>query len=275
MCRVLTVSRAGYYAWRKRGPSQRARKDAALTERIRSIHRASRGTYGTPRVRAKLAMEGVAISLKRVARLMRTSDLVGISRSRRRVRTTVVDPGAPVAPNLVAQNFVAEAPDRLWFGDITYVPTQEGWLYLATLMDCYTRRIVGWSMADHLRAELALSALDMAIRRRRPRPGELVHHTDRGCQYTSAAYRVALAGAGITASMSRKGERLDNAVAETFFATLKAELIDGRTWRSRAEATQAIFEWIEVFYNHQRLHSGLGYSSPTEYEERVPAEKAA
>ena len=190
MCWVLTVSRAGYYSWRKRGRS------------------------------------------------------------------------APVAPNLVAQNFVSGAPDRLWFGDITYVPTQEGWLYLATLMDCYARRIVGWSMADHLRTELALSALDMAIRRRRPRPGELVHHTDRGCQYTSAAYQTALVGAGITASMSRKCECLDNAVAESFFATLKAELIEGRTWRTRAEAAQAIFEWIEVFYNRQRLHSALGYSSP-------------
>ncbi|HEY3316575.1 MAG TPA: IS3 family transposase [Bacillota bacterium] len=275
MCRVLTVSRAGYYAWRQRGLSHRARKDSALMERIRSIHRASRGTYGAPRVRAELAMEGVATSRKRIARLMRASGLSGVRRPRRRVRTTIVNPAAPVAANLVAQNFVAEAPNQLWFGDITYVPTQQGWLYLATLMDCYARRIVGWSMADHLRTELALSALDMAIRRRRPRPGELVHHTDRGCQYTSSVYQAALAGAGITASMSRKGECLDNAVAESFFATLKAELIERRTWRTRAEATQAVFEWVEVFYNRQRLHSGLGYSSPTEYEERVRAEKVA
>jgi transposase InsO family protein len=226
-------------------------------------------------VRAKLAAEGVATSRKRVARLMRANGLAGVRRPRRRVRTTVVDPSSPVAPNLVAQNFVAEAPNRLWFGDITYVPTQEGWLYLATLLDCYARRVVGWSMADHLRTELALNALNMAVRRRRPRPGKLVHHTDRGCQYTSAVYQAALAGAGITASMSRKGECLDNAVAESFFATLKAELIEGRTWRTRAQATQAIFEWIEVFYNRQRLHSSLGYSSPTEYEDRVRAEKAA
>jgi transposase InsO family protein len=226
-------------------------------------------------VRAKLVLEGVATSRKRVARLVRESGLAGVRRPRRRVRTTVVNPAAPVAPNLVAQNFVAEAPNRLWFGDITYVRTQEGWLYLATLMNCYARRIVGWSMADRLRTELALSALDMAIRRRRPRPGELVHRTDRGCQYTSTAYQAALTGAGITASMSRKGECLDNAVAESFFATLKAELTEGRTWRTRAEAAQVIFEWIEVFYNRQRLHSGLGYLSPTGYEERVRAEKVA
>ena len=275
MCRVLKVSRAGYYAWRQGGPSHRTQEDAALTERIHSIHRASRGTYGVPRVRAVLATEGSAISRKRIARLMRASGLSGVRRPRRWVHTTIVNPSAPVAPNLVAQNFVAEAPNRLWFGDITYVPTQEGWLYLATLLDCYARRVAGWSMADHLRTELALNALDMAMRRRRPRPGQLVHHTDRGCQYTSAAYQAALASAGITASMSRKGECLDNAVAESFFATLKAELIDGRTWRTRAEAAQAIFEWIEVIYNRQRLHSSLGYSSPTEYEERVRAEKAA
>ncbi len=275
MCRVLKVSRAGYYAWRQRGPSHRTQEDATLTVRIRSVHRASRGTYGAPRVRAALAAEGTVISRKRVARLMRASGLTGVRRPRRRVHTTIINPSAPVAPNLVAQNFVAEAPNRLWFGDITYVPTQEGWLYLATLLDCYARRVVGWSMTDHLRTELALNALEMAVRRRRPRPGELVHHTDRGCQYTSAAYQAALAAAGSTASMSRKGECLDNAVAESFFSTLKAELIEGHVWRTRAEAAQAIFEWIEVFYNRQRLHSSLGYLSPAEYEERVRAEKVA
>lgn len=275
MCHVLEVSRAGYYAWRRRVPSRRAQDDADLTERIRLIHLGSRGTYGAPRIRAALRAEGVAISRKRVARLMRASGLTGIRRSRRRVRTTVVDPFAPVASNLVERKFVTEAPNRLWFGDITYIPTQEGWLYLATLLDCFARRVVGWSMADHLRTELALNALDMAIRRRRPRPGELVHHTDRGCQYTSAAYQAALAKAGITASMSRKGECLDNAVAESFFGTLKAELVEGRIWRTRAEAAQAIFEWIEVFYNRQRLHSSLGYLSPAEYEERLRAEEVA
>ena len=198
MCHVLEVSRAGYYAWRRRVPSRRAQDDADLTERIRLIHLGSRGTYGAPRIRAALRAEGVAISRKRVARLMRASGLTGIRRSRRRVRTTVVDPFAPVASNLVERKFVTEAPNRLWFGDITYIPTQEGWLYLATLLDCFARRVVGRSMADHLRTELALNALDMAIRRRRPRPGELVHHTDRGCQYTSAAYQAALGKAGIT-----------------------------------------------------------------------------
>ncbi|MEW6724898.1 MAG: IS3 family transposase [Bacillota bacterium] len=275
MCRILKVSRAGYYAWRERGPSHRTQEDAALTERIRSIHRASRGTYGAPRIRAKLAAEGTATSRKRVARLMRQSGLSGVRRPHRRVRTTIVNPSAPVTPNLVARNFVAETPNRLWVGDIIYVPTQEGWLCLAALLDCYARRVVGWSMADHLRTELALNALEMAVRRRCPRPGELVHHTDRGCQYTSGAYQAALAAAGLTPSMSRKGECLDNAVAESFFSTLKAELIEGRIWRTRAEAAQAIFEWIEVFYNRQRLHSSLAYLSPAEYEERVRAEKVA
>jgi putative transposase len=275
LCRVLEVSRSGYYAWRRRGPSSRVQEDKVLAERIRSIHRASRGTYGAPRVRAKLAAEGIHTSRKRVARIMRESGLVGVRRPRRRVRTTIVNPSAPVAPNLVGRHFTAEAPNRLWCGDITYVPTQEGWLYVATLLDCYARRVVGWSMADHLRTELALNALDMAIRRRCPRPGELVHHTDRGCQYASTAYQAALSAAGITASMSRKGECLDNAVAESFFATMKAELVEGRTWRTKAEAALAIFEWIEVFYNRQRLHSSLGYTTPAEFEERLRAEEAA
>ncbi len=275
LCRVLEVSRAGYYAWRGRRLSPRSQQDAALTERICSIHRVSRGTYGAPRVRAKLAADGVCISRKRVARLMRNAGLVGVRRPRRRVQTTIVNPAAPIAPNLVARNFTAQAPNRLWCGDITYIPTQEGWLYLATLLDCYARRIVGWSMADHLRTELALNALDMAVRRRRPRPGELVHHTDRGCQYTSAVYQAALTASGITASMSRKGKCLDNAVAESFFATLKAELGGSRIWRTRAEATLAIFEWIEVFYNRRRLHSTLGYATPTEFEERMRAGQIA
>ncbi len=198
---------------------------------------------------------------------MRAAGLAGCHR-RRRTRTTIADAAQPPAPNLVARDFTAVAPDRLWIGDITYVPTWEGWLYLAVLLDAHSRRVVGWAMADHLRGELALAALAMALRARRPAPG-LVHHTDRGCQYTAEAYQETLAAHGVTASMSRAGDCLDNAMAESFFATLKAELVDARRWPTRAAAQQAIFEWLEVWYNRQRRHSALGYHSPVTWEEQV------
>jgi len=266
LCRVLRVARSAYYAWAGRGVSARAQAETALLEQIAAAHARSRRTDGAPRIHAALRAQGVRCARKRVARLMRAAGLVGCHR-RRRTRTTVADAAHAPAPNLVAQDFTAAAPDRLWVGDITYLPTQEGWLYLAVLVDVYSRRVVGWAMADHLRTELALGALRMALRARRPGAG-LVHHTDRGGQYTAASYRAALATPGVTVSMSRAGECLDNAVAESFFATLKAELIDTRTWPTRAAARLAIFEWIEVWYNRQRRHSALGYRAPVVYEEQ-------
>jgi transposase InsO family protein len=265
LCRVLRVSRAGYYAWAGRGASARARADEDLAVQIAAVHARSRATYGTPRVHAALRAAGVRTSRRRVARLMRAAGLAGCRR-RRRVRTTVADATHTPAPNLVARDFTAPAVDRLWLGDITYVPTREGWLYLAVLLDAHSRRVVGWAMADHLRTELALDALAMALHTRRPGPG-LVHHTDRGCQYTAAAYRARLASAGLVSSMSRSGDCLDNAMAESFFATLKAELIDAQVWPTRAAARTAIFEWLEVFYNRQRAHSALAYQPPAIFEE--------
>lgn len=267
LCRALQVARSGYYAWARRGVSARARRDEDLTAQIAAAHERSRRTYGAPRIHAELRAQGVRCARKRVARLMRAAGLVGCHR-RRRARTTVADPARPPAPDLVARHFAAPTPNRLWVGDITYVPTGEGWLYLAVLLDAHSRRVVGWAMADHLRAELAVDALTMALQTRRP-PAGLVHHTDRGGQYASAAYQAILAGHGITPSMSRAGDCFDNALAESFFATLKAELVDTRPWPTRAAARRAIFEWIEVWYNRLRRHSALGYRSPAIAEEEM------
>jgi len=268
VCRVLAVSRAGYYAWVRRGPAARTRADGELAERIRQVHAQSRATYGAPRIHAELAATACRVGRKRVARLMRQAGLAGCARRRQIVRTTVTDPEALPAPNVVARQFAVPALDRLWVGDITYVPTVEGWLYLAVLLDACSRRVVGWAMADHLRTELALEALQMAVRLRRPTPGCLLHHTDRGCQYTAAVYRAALADRAITCSMSRAGNCYDNALAESFFGSLKAELLDRQVWPTRAAARQAIFEWIEVFYNRQRRHSALDFLSPAAFEGR-------
>jgi len=273
LCRVLQVTRSAYYAWARRGVSARAQANEELTVRIARIHAESRRTYGAPRVHAALRAGGVRCGSRRVARLMRAAGLVGRHR-RRRARTTVADPRQAPAPNIVAREFAAPAPDRLWLGDITYVATWEGWLYLAVLLDAHSRRVVGWAMADHLRAELALDALAMALAGRRPAAG-LIHHTDRGCQYTAEAYQGALAARDITISMSRAGDCYDNAMAESFFATLKAELIDARPWPTRRAARQAIFEWLEIFYNRQRLHSALGFLSPVAFELALAAEVQA
>jgi putative transposase len=267
LCRVLRVARSAYYAWARRGVSARAQADEALATQIAAAHARSRRTYGAPRIHAEPRAQGTRCARKRVARLMRAAGLVGCHR-RRRTRTTVAEPTHVPAPNLVARDFRAAAPNRLWLGDITYVATREGWLYLAVLLDAHSRRVVGRAMADHLRAELALDALAMALRARRPPPG-LVHHTDRGSQYTAATYRATLAERAITVSMSRAGECLDNAVAESFFATLKAELVDTQAWPTRAAARLAIFEWIEVWYNRQRRHSTLGYLTPVAHERQV------
>ncbi len=271
LCRVLGVARSGYYAWVRRDVSARQQADQALTEQITAIHTGSRRTYGAPRIHAELQASGVRCGSKRVARLMRQAGLVGGQR-RRRIRTTVADPSQSPAPNVIARNFAVSEPDRLWVGDITYIPTWAGGLYLAVLLDASSRRVVGWAMADHLRSELALEALQMALTSRRPASG-LIHHTDRGCQYTAEAYQTLLATHGITPSMSRTGDCYDNALAESFLATLKGELIDTQPWPTRRAARQAIVEWIEVFYNRQRRHSSLGYLCPVAFEEGMTLER--
>ena len=261
LCRTLGVARSGYYAWLRRRVSRRAGADQQLTEQIRAIHTASRQTYGSPRVHAALRQQGVCCSRKRVARLMCRAALVGC-RLRRRTRTTRAEPTHQPAPNLVARQFTVEQLDQLWVGDITYIPTWEGWLYLAVVLDACSRRVVGWAMAEHLGGELTRDALAMALVRRRP-TAALVHHSDRGSQYTASAYQALLAEHGVAASMSRAGDCYDNALAESFMATLKTELIDRQPWPTRRSARQAIFDWIEGFYNRRRLHSALGYQSPS------------
>jgi putative transposase len=268
LCRVLGVSRAGFYAWTARPPGPRSHGDAELSELIRSIHTASRGTYGAPRIHAVLRARGVRAGRKRVARLMAAAGLVGVHR-RRRARPTRRLPAraATVAPDLVRRRFRATAPDRLWVADITELPTGEGPLYLAAVVDVFSRACVGWSMADHARTELVLSALDAAIHARRPRPG-LIHHSDRGTQYTSVALGARLAASGIAPSMGMPGSGLDNALAESFFASLETELTDRTSWPTRASARLAVFDWIECFYNRTRIHSGIANLSPAEFERR-------
>jgi putative transposase len=266
MCRVLGVSSSGYWAWTKRPPSARALADAALSATIREIHRDSRGTYGIPRVHAELCFGGTRCGRKRVARLMRVAGLEGVHR-RRFVRTTVRDRDAAPAPDLVNRQFSADRPDQLWVADITYLPTWQGFLYLAAVVDVFSRAVVGWAMAGHLRTELIEQAIDMAITRRRPANG-LIHHSDRGTQYTSIAFGLRCREAGIVQSMGSTGDAYDNAMAESFFATLETELIDRSSWRTRADARLAVFDYIEAFYNPRRRHSGLGQLSPAEFERR-------
>ena len=265
MCRVLEVSTSGYYAWRKRAVSQRSQEDALLTDRIRTIHTRSKGTYGAPRIHAELAdEEGVRVGRKRVARLMRAASLQGVSR-RRRPRTTVRAVEAQPAPDLVERDFTTTGPDRLWVADITYVPTWSGFLYLSVVEDAWSRRIVGWSMASHLRTELVLDALDMAIRRRRP--AGVIHHSDQGTQYTSIAFGKRCREAGVRPSMGSAGDCYDNALCESFFATLECELLDRHHFRTRDEARRAVFEFLEGWYNPHRRHSALDYASPARYED--------
>jgi putative transposase len=265
MCRVLGVSTSGYYAWRRRQPSARELSDAALLEKIRAIHRESRGTYGAPRVQVELVERGVRVSRKRVARLMKQAGLVGVHR-RRPVRTTTRNPDAGPAPDLVQREFTASAPDRLWVADITYVPTWAGFLYLAVVLDTFSRRIVGWAMASHLRTELVLEALNMAIFQRKPLG--VIHHSDQGTQYTSIDFGKRCKQAGVRPSMGSVGDCYDNAMCESFFATLECELIDRQSFRSHAEARTAIFDFIEGWYNPRRRHSGIDYCSPLEFERR-------
>jgi putative transposase len=271
MCRVLGVSRSGFHAFDRRVPCDRDLADAWLSERITQIHAKSRGTYGARRVHAELRHQGVRVGRKRVERLMRQAGVSGLVK-RRRGRTTVRVPGVRTAPDLVERDFSPTAPDRLWVADITFIRTWQGWLYLAAVMDCFSRRIVGWSMADHLRSELVVDALEMAVAGRRPGPG-LVHHSDQGSQYVSLVFSQRCRGAGIEVSMGSKGDCYDNAVKESFFATLKKELVNRHPWPTKAEARAAVFEFIEVFYNRERLHSTLGYLSPVRYEEVIDRKK--
>lgn len=263
ICRLLGVSTSGYYAWQGRAPSAHAESDAALLERIREIHRTSQETYGAPRIHAELIAEGRAVSRKRIARLMRNAGLAGISR-RKGTRTTVRDARARAAADLVERNFTAEAPDRLWVADITYIPTWAGFLYLAVVLDVFSRRVIGWSMANHLRTRLVLDALDMALWQRRP--DGVIHHSDQGSQYTSIAFGNRCRDAGVNPSTGSVGDCYDNAMCESFFATLECELLDRRRFRSHAEARMAVFEFIEGWYNPRRRHSAIGYMSPINYE---------
>jgi len=269
MCHALGVSHSGYFGWRGRPESRRGGEDRALTTRIQVIHGESRKTYGSPRIHRELRSQGTAISRKRVKRLMREAG-VQVKPQARFVRTTDSDHGMPVAPNLLQQDFSASAPDRRWVTDITYVATGEGWLYVAAIIDLFSRRVVGWAMQERMDRSLVLAALAMAVGHRRPARG-LIHHSDRGSQYASEDYRTALADHGMLASMSRRACCYDNAAMESFWHTLKVELIHRHRFQTRAEATQAIFEFIEVFYNRLRRHSSIGYVSPVEFERQHSA----
>jgi putative transposase len=263
MCRVLAVSASGYYAWCKRPPSARARTDAELTSRITAIHQYSRATYGAPRIHEELSAAGIHLGRKRVARLMKAASLRGASR-RPWVITTVRDRHARPASDLVERNFTAAAPNRLWVADITYIPTWTGFLYLAVVLDVFSRRIVGWAMATHLRTELVLEALNMALGQRRP--AAVIHHSDQGSQYTALAFGQRCDEAGVRPSMGSVGDCFDNAMCESFFATLECELLNRRHFKSQIEARLAIFEFIEGWYNPHRRHSALDYRSPINYE---------
>jgi putative transposase len=265
LCRMLGVSRSGYYDWRFRAPSKRSREDATLTGKIRKIYECSRRTYGSPRVHAELRALGKRCSRKRVARLMKEAGLQGCLRGRRRGTTRRSKSAAP-ADDLVKRDFAATQMDRVWVADITYVATGEGFLYLAFILDVHSRRVVGWAMESHLRTELVVDALQMAVWRRKPAPG-LVHHSDQGVQYTAFSFSKRLREVGITPSMGRTGSALDNAMAESFVSTLKAELVSHLRFPSRQAAKTAIFEYLETFYNTRRLHSALGYVSPADFEE--------
>jgi putative transposase len=266
LCRVLGVSRSGFYDWCRRPPSRRELDDRALTTRIREIHRFTRGAYGAPRIAAELRAEGIRVSAKRVARLMRAARLQG--KHLRRWRGPRAKPASSV-PDLVSRRFDPDDPNRIWAADITDISTVQGWLHLAVVLDLHSRMVVGWAMTDHLRTELPLRALDMAIERRRP-SGGLIHHSDHGTQFTSEAFADRTARAGITLSMGAVGSAYDNAVVESFFATLKRERLHDERFLTRAHARAAIAEWIEVFYNCRRRHSRLGYLSPLEFEAAGP-----
>jgi putative transposase len=273
MCRLLNVSKSGFYAWDQRVISARERADIELTVRIRAIHQRSRATYGAPNIHAELADDhGIRVGRKRVARLMRAAGLRGAT-LRKFVITTQSDPHSRQPADLVERRFYAERPNRLWVADATYIPTWSGFLYLAIVLDVYSRKIVGWAMETHLRTELMLAAIDMAITMRRPQA--VIHHSDHGCQYTSYAFGKRCREAGIMPSMGTVGDAYDNAMAESFFATLEREVLNRRRFKSQAEAKMAIFDWLEGWYNPHRRHSSLGYRSPMNYERHALAHEAA
>ena len=266
MCRALQVNRTSFYAWERRPPSERALVDAWLTKLIKEIHEAKRMVYGAPRIHAELRMaHSIRVGRKRVERLMKNAGISGLVKVKRG-RTTIHVPGVRVADDLVERRFQAQAPNVLWLADITYLRSWEGWLYLAAIQDAYSRRIVGWSIAEHMRPELVTDALEMAVHRRRPEPG-LIHHSDQGSQYVSLGFGQTARNAGIAISMGSKGDAYDNAVAESFFATLKKELIHRQSWPTRQELSRAVFEYIEEFYNHERRHSALNMHTPASYEQ--------
>jgi putative transposase len=266
MCRVLQVSASGYYAWSDRPPSRRAIEDAVAIERIRNIHADSDSTYGMPRVRAELVEQGLKISGKRVARLMRSNAIRGVSRRRGFVVTTQRDQRQRPAPDLVKREFKADGPNQLWVADMTYVPTWAGFIYLAVVLDVWSRRIVGWAIGEQMTAELVLAALNMALQQRRP--AGVIHHSDQGSQYTSVAFGERCKKMGVRPSMGTVGDAYDNAMAESFFATLECELIDRRKWETKTEARLALFTYIEGWYNPRRRHSALGQTSPAAFERR-------
>ena len=265
MCKVLEVSTSGYYAWRGRPPSEREMANRALTAKIKAEFEKSGETYGSPRIYRVMRKLGLMCSQNRVARLMRVEGLKA-KQTRRYKSTTKRNKADRAAPNILKRDFRADAPNRKWVADITYILTQEGWLYLAVIMDLFSRRIVGWAMSPRMTGDLTLSALDMAIRRRRPEAG-LIHHSDQGSQYTDGEYQAVLAAHGIVASMNGAGTWYDNASMESFFGTLKSELVHHRSYLTRAEASPDLFYYIEAWYNRSRLHSALGYESPEAYEQ--------
>ena len=267
MCRLLGVSPSGYYAWRGRAPSAHARRDEELTSRIRQVHQASRGTYGAPRVHAEMTLgQGLRCGRKRVARLMRAAGLAGVHRRRHR-GITHRDPRRPLFPDRVQRNFTPPGPNQLWVADLTQHRTAEGWLYAGVVLDAFSRRVIGWAMGERPVADLAVHAVTMAVRQRRPRVGT-VHHSDHGSQYTALGFGRTLRAAGLAGSMGKVGDARDNAVAESFFATLQTELLDRCAWQTRRQLQTAFFDYVEVFYNRQRRHSTLGYLSPVAYERR-------
>jgi len=273
MCQQLGVSRSGYYAWKERPQSKRHKEDRDLAQVVTAVHQESRGRYGSPRVHAELRARGRRVSRKRVARLMGQQGLCA-RKKRRFVQTTDSRHTRPVAPNILERDFSPGQPNCTWATDITYVWTRQGWLYLAVILDLFSRRVVGWAMSENIDRHLVLNALDMALKGRRPERG-LLHHSDRGSQYASEDYQKALAARGIQCSMSRKGNCWDNAVVESFFSSLKLELVYNTDFATHAQARLAVFEYIEVFYNRQRRHSSLGYVSPVDFELAALPQKLA
>ncbi len=274
LCAVVGVTRQGFYAWLGRDPSARDVRDQQLKELIADAYEKSWRTYGVPRMHAELRDQGIQVAKKRVARLMRELGIEGVSRRRSRKRTTIQAEAAKAAPDLLERRFAADRPDQVWVADITYIPTHEGWLFLGAVVDLCSRKVVGWSMRADLQADLVVDAVSMAIARRKPAAG-VVHHSDRGSQYASLAFGTTLGDSGLVASMGSRGDAYDNALAESFMSTIKMELIERQSWKTRDQARLAVFRYIESFYNPLRRHSALGMHSPDEYEKMITNQPTA